>query len=708
MGDVLFDGLDDWSNGVITSNRPDQIPQNAAQRGWNSELTALGADKAVVRKRQGLSTLNETPITGSGAIIGQYLFQPRDAATDTLSQVHLLVTDNGRLEKLVSGTLTNLSTTMDSSSPNPPDFETANNLCFIANGQDVFKLTSALVPQEWGFARPSAPTLAAGAAGVMTGDYEVALTFFNSVTGHESSRSDVSTITLAAQQLVVTIPNAGDPQVDYVRVYIRKTTLSAFLFRVVSGTGYSSTGGGWPDNYGNTSLNLSDNALNLLDILSPDTEENNEPPQTIKYICWHQSRMFASDGRTLFYSKVELPEAFDPDFEEPINPDDGQQITALHSIGGVLLIFKSRSIYGLFGDDPNSWYVRLLDSDTGCTSHRSVVTTEGMTCWWSVKGPMQITGANDAGQPTAVGFELIRPTIDTSVLNYAAFGSVCAAANSSTQRVLFALPETGSSRLSLILPLSYRANRWEASKWDPMDVASLATLLDSNGNPFISLGGYAGQAFQMETGYTDGVPSGTTSGTFVASGTSVSVITDALATFLNTGGKLIERKVTVIGPDSEYIGRGRITSNDATSLTLAAAISGLTNGTTYTYYVGGPDFQWDLPWRDFNLPYFKKRFEFLYVQALSGSSTSLICDLAFNWDTAAGQTKIIDLTADDETWDAPMWDSALYSTGSVDPHRVRVGRTGRIWRLRVRNPVPAISVTLLKVAMQAERQTTKS
>lgn len=708
MGQQLIEAIEDWSEGVITSARPDELPPNASPRGWNSAFYSVAPGKSVVGTRKGIATLNATAITSNPAIIGQYHFQPRDATTGVLGSIHLLLTDTGRLERLNSDTtLTNLSTSFDSISPLAPDFETANNLCFIANGTDSFKVTSTPAVQTFGIAAPSAPTAVATGVGGMTGDYEVALTYLNSATGHESSRSPATTVTLAAQQLRVTIPNAADTQVDFVRIHIRKGTLSAYFFRVVSGTGINTTQQAWADNYGTVDLNLSDNDLNDLIILSPDEDENDPPPTSLRYLCWHGTRMFGSDGKHLFYSKLGLPEAWDPEFEEPINEDDGQTITGLHSMGGVLLIFKTRSVYGLFGDDPNSWYLRQLDADTGCTSHRSILTIESKTYWWSLRGPMQLAG--EAGRaPDAIGFELLQPTIATDALAYDQFGNVVAAADYANQRVIFAVASTGATRNDTLLPFSYRLQRWEASKWDPMDVASFGQLLDSTNQPYVSLGSYQGQCFRMDSGTNDGVPSGTTTGTFVASGTSVSTITDAGAAFNTTGGALRERKVTLVDSNGAWIGRGRISSNTATALTLAAAISGLTNGATYTYYIGGPDFQWDSAWRDFDAPFHKKRLEYLFLQGLAASSTTLHLDLAFDWNPNYGQSKTLSLAGSSSTWDATVWTHASYATKTVAHHRVRVGRTGRVWKVRVRLHIPDKPMTLLKLGVQAERMTTKS
>ena len=112
-----------------------------------------------------------------------------------------------------------------------------------------------------------------------------------------------------------------------------------------------------------------------------------------------------------------------------------------------------------------------------------------------------------------------------------------------------------------------------------------------------------------------------------------------------------------------------------------------------------------------NLPFHKKRFEFFFVQAkATGSSVTNYLDLAFNYDTSSGQTKALTFVTDapDATWDSSIWDSAAYGTQATVNKRLRVGRTGRVWRARFRNHYPSQTVTLQRLGMQSEALTTKS
>ena len=192
----------------------------------------------------------------------------------------------------------------------------------------------------------------------------------------------------------------------------------------------------------------------------------------------------------------------------------------------------------------------------------------------------------------------------------------------------------------------------------------------------------------------------------MASGTSVTTVTDLTATFPTTNGGLTDCKVTLLDSSGYYVSstRQRITSNTATGFTLANAVTGLTSGSTYTYIVGGPDWQWDTYWSSLGDVFTKKRFLFLYLQmAASGTSVTIRCDLAFNFNTSSGQTKALTFStaAPSAVWDEAIWDVSEYGTEAAVNQRLRIGRTGWIWRVRVRNAYADQSATLYKVGVRA-------
>lgn len=683
-----------------TSVQADEVPENASPRGYNTALSSIGVGKAVMQKRRGMSTMNATAVTGSPDIIGQFEF--RKLASGAFTNYHLLVSDTGRLDLLgTDGTLTAVSATAFTSGTHFPSFATANNLAFVVNGQDRKKYDGSSLT-NFGIAAPgTAPTLAdSGSGGNPDGTYEARVTFYNNNTGTESSAGPTSsTVTVVTNQINITsIPTSADAQVTHRRVYIRNTATQANFYLAATIADNVTT---------STTYNGLDSALITV---GPDTAENDRPPSGIKYLAWHRSRMFAADDTALYYSKISKPENFDPDFTEPVNPNDGQKITGLHAAHDVVIVFKSQSMHALVGDAPDDWAIRLIDPDIGCVSHRSIVTIEGRTYFWSEQGPMMWDGE---GKPVPIGLPLIASTISADNIAFGQLSQIAAVADLPRQRVMFAVPGVGQTRLTIILPFNYRLGVWESDKWDPMDVASFGVADDANGQPWVFLGNCAGQVFKWWNADNDGVAASTTmSGTFTASGTSVTTVTDAGATFDTTGAGLIERKVTILDSNGYQVGTTRpyISSNTATAFTMVSSVNGLTDGATYTYIIGGPAWEVDTVWEDNDMPFHKKRYEFLLVEALATSSTVTVsCDLAFNFDTSSGQTKGLTFTttAPSAEWDSALWDSASYGTQAHVAVRKRVGRTGRVFRARFRNFYANQSVALLKVGMQAALQTPK-
>jgi hypothetical protein len=60
------------------------------------------------------------------------------------------------------------------------------------------------------------------------------------------------------------------------------------------------------------------------------------------------------------------------------------------------------------------------------------------------------------------------------------------------QRLQWAIPGAGQARNTFLLPFNYRVQRWEANKWDPMDVCSMGVVEDTSGRSWVHLGNYKG------------------------------------------------------------------------------------------------------------------------------------------------------------------------------------------------------------------------
>jgi hypothetical protein len=665
---LFRDLLDAWSGGVVTSTGADKVGKHTSPRGRNSFLDDAGPTGASPAKRRGISTVNTSQIAAT-AIIGQHPY--RQLSGGTFTRYHLINGADGKFGYVASdpggaGTYTSLATGYANARPS---YASALNVAFMVNGTERIKVRGTAV-ELFGIEAPaSAPSLAVGSAGAPTGTYEARVTYYNANSGHESSAGPTSSpVTVTADDIdFSSIPTSADAQVTARRIYLRNTATQANFYLAAT----------IADN--TTTTYVYDQADTLLITTGPDADSNDRPPSGVKYLAWHRSRMFAADDTTLYYSAINKPEAFDAEAVERVNPQDGQRITGLYSAGDLLLIFKTRSLYALYGVDPESWQVRLLSPDVGCVAHQSITAADSALYWWSQQGPMRWDGA---GAPTNIGLPLLGDRIDNTALAFGEQDDIVAGVDPIRQHVVFAVAEFGKTRNTLLLPWSYRLGCWVSDGWDPLGgVASLATIEDDTGRPWLYMGSYAGQVFRAWDTDTDGVPSGTVTGTFVAGGSSITTITSS--GFYTTGSALVERMVSIEASDGTLVARRYITTNSSTVLTLDSAVT-VTSGATYTFHVGGPNFEWDTRQEDSGMPFVQKRFEFLYVGVTAGTGTVGVHIYA-NSNTGSPKTTSF---------------SSVSSTLSSVFRRLRVAKTGKCWQARIYNRAAATPLALDSVGMR--------
>ena len=686
-----------WGAGVISSEDSTELAPNASPQGLNSALARSGLGLPFVQKRMGLTCLNQTPITGVPAINGAYQYSKLNG-----TKFFLLASAGGRLDQWTgTATATVDATAFTPSVASPPAFVTAQDVCYMCNGTDAIKFDGTTVTQ-FGITRPVVGTLAgaAGAAGLPNGTYALAVTYYNSVTGHESSLSDPSSanVVVTNQQISWSnIPVSGDAQVTDVRLYVRNINTQANFYQAGSVTN------------GTTTATTNTLDANLI-LTAPTVTSNNPPPAGINYLAYHNSRLFAATDSTLYYSAIGQPEAFDPLAFVNINPSDGQKITGIYSDHEVLLVFKEDRFYIITGDsDPTNWQVQLIDPETGCAlgAFRTILSARSYTWWWSRHG---LTRWDGSSQVDHIGLRLMGDTFD--VVNGAAFVAASAAFSEPQQRLYFALPGVGQTRATFIIPFNVALDVFEATQWDPMDAATLAQGLDSNGDIQVYLGGYAGQFFQLWSSNNDGVMAGTMTGTIIPSGTTLTGVTDSGATFDITGGGLVERRVTLIDVNGFAMAvRPRITANTATTLTFDNTLTGLTPSSPYTYVIGGPNFQWDTPWRSFELAWVKKRYEFLFVLFKGPNyGTAAYVDMLFDYNDPGAKTVTFTTSAASQgaLWDSAIWDTDVWDFTSNLQRRFRVSRTGFAHMIRVRNAAVNQPFALLLLGTQAVTQTVKT
>lgn len=706
----VFDEITNWIEGVITSASSDAIPPTAAPRARNSILKTLGPQTARIASRPGFTVENATPITGAPALYG-FQFKKSNGQKYTL-----LASSTGRLDKLnADGTTTVINATALTSG-HVPNFEVANDLCFITTDVDQKKFDGTNFT-KFGITRPAAPTAAVAAGGTMAaGVWDVGLTYFNSATGHESSLSDLTPVTIVAAsgnyKINVSWSAPSDAQVTHVRVYVRQQALGQNIYRATAGAtpAADATYGGYAPATTSTVLDITAAQYSAFITLAPTTIQNEPPPAGTQYPCWHGNRLFVADAGNLYYSDIRnntsLPEAFDAvNRVQPVSPKDGDSIIGLAAFKETLIIFKRFSVWRLDGLDPNSWVVSNISYDHGCTSAQSIVSAAGVLYWWSASGPVALDSPGSL--PTEIGKRFIADSVASAVLNQTQFALVCAGYDEPNQLLLWAVPGAGETRNTLLIPWNYRALRFTAEYWNPFDVNSLFTVEDAERLEVLYTGGYAGQVFRFGDVTSDGVPADVT-----ASGTVVSSTNTTLTvTASSLGSSLTDRYVYAVSLDRQTVQRRRISSNTATVITVTSAWS--TNpDTTWTYVIGGVDFEIDTPWINGPTPFIKRRFEFFFLEGGSEDSNVLIdVDLFLSMDDVSARRNFrIDVGNPGGVYDdaigtyaatAGIYDTTRYGSPTVIFEKKRVARTGRAWRGRIRHLSASRSLTLVRLAMQS-------
>lgn len=720
----LSDEMLHWSRGVVTSAEADRVDlQNALVRNDNGMFTSVANGVAQIRKRFGMTTVNRTPVNNSSGAGPSVVFgTPYKYVSGSTTRYTAIVTGTGNVHFFtddgVSDALTpsaSFASALTTASV-AGDAAEMNNRLFLLDQQGGKAAFLGAVKTAWGVPVPTGLALSdPGSAGAMTGSYDVLVTEWDDQIKAESDITATASITgLSSDQLRVTVNAVGVSLTHrHFRVYIRKTAspnLGGAFVRVLAGSGYvGGTVMGFPlfsaGATVTTDINVSDATI-VAGVLSPPPGgAHGLPPATAKYAAVFQRRLFLADDSNVYWSELDKPDAFNPLNVEPVSSPRGGSVVAIMPMANgrgmhILTETGRHSIVG--GADTRSWTIDVEDPELGAVNRGSVIGHRRMIGAWDAdQGPVLL--APD-GTVAYIGTDFIRDTIKASALSPANYHLWLGAGLDG--RMVFGVVDIGQTRVQRLLVFNLEMGAWESTNWDPMDAASLFVSYDSSGNGYVYLGNYNGQIFRLLKGGTDGVASGTTSGTFTPGATSVSTITDATATFDTTGAGLRQRRVRVLDSSGQVLETGarvHVTSNTSTVLTLSGSISGLAVGTAYTYVIAGPDFLFETYWGNMRLPFTDKRFDLLYSELRADEGVNNVAiRMNFAWDPSRVHTaSSVDLAT--SLWDVSEWDTTNWDGFAIITRRIPILRRGFNYRIQLRNPYPNQGFTVLKLAVLARR-----
>lgn len=709
----------DWSLGVIAANEPDLIPHTAVPKAYNTAFRMIGQGQAVLGMRPGLVTLNDVALTSTPVVhrLVPYHYNTGSAFNRYLA----LFGQDGTLyfkedDDDISAELEPPANypysvgTAFTSGAYPVDATVMNNRLFAVNtnGERRSLLNTSYVPFGLSPIATVAVTAQSGGSSSMPLEtYDIAVTSYNSSTGAESSASASTSVTTAGAndriRVVITPTAAESAQYTHWRIYLRRQSTQAKLYLVTTleDVGGSAIAGSGTTAIATTTAYIDLTAAQIAALITqaPSTTENNPPSTAIKYLATYGDRLIAASSDTLFWSKLGQPDNFPPENAEPVETGEGSEVKGICVFSDErLLVFTSSATWAVEGNDPQSWVFRPIDTSIGSVGHLSVASFNGGVAWWSNHaGPVFYGG----GSIEQVGREKLGVAEVVDGIEPTRLGWIAAGVDPTDQRVLWSVSTLGTTtRNDKLLPFNFAMKAWEATKWDPLDVAALCAGYDEDGNHRLFVGGYEGQVFYFDRDtHVDGVVSGTRTGTFTASASSASTITGT--GFYNSNGKLVERKVTVVDSDYRPVGRRTITSNNATTLTLDTAITGLQAGTTYTYYVGGPDFRLYTKWLDMDEPFLRKRFDRVYIQARAEGSPSLLVATHIDFvdaDTEPGA----EISVAGDQWDVGVWDSAVWAGTPLLKKRLAIFKPSTAMRVTMMHFAPGYDLVIQKVGVLAK------
>lgn len=650
----FYEEMTDFAGGVRGSVPGAEIPQNALRYGINTAFRFADDKLAFIGKRPGLITVNTTAITGQPNIhwAKRYVYATNGG---TVKDKIALITDAGELyykesDETISAELTKGATWLDAD--NSQNWSSSGN-CFGANPTskvdgtvigDRLCLVNAAgdrISLQDGTYSPlglkvedlltniAVTAVSTGSGTMPDGDYTVYVTVYNPFTGDESNRSDAYSITLSGSQNIQITADytafavSGEGGNYVARVYVQREATQATAYRampVYDGALFlpadvddgelalAQSGGAISATVKLTAAQLAD-----LIIPVPDDGENNVLPDTAKYLATFGQRLIAADQRNIYWSKLNGPAMFPKINTERINTGDGSPIVGLaaHS-DDILLILTTTGVFGLFGNDPQSWVLKPITRSCGCVGHQSICTQSPLgTSWWAPElGPVAFDGQQIHFIARDKLGLLDRTTGYLMNVNENYLSEVVSGYDANNYRLLWAVPLNSSTNNNAILSFNAKMMEFEAAYWTTPYVGSFV-FGKGSGQFRLYLCGHKGQVFYFDTDtYNDGVPSGTVSGT-VTGVTSISSITST--GFYTTGSGLAYRLLTLATSSGKPVGNAVISSNTATTLTLASSITGLTASETYTWYVGAIDFHLYTRWFTVGQPFLRKRVDTVYI-----------------------------------------------------------------------------------------------
>lgn len=289
-----------------------------------------------------------------------------------------------------------------SSTAVPFDFTISNDTLYMGNNTDMRKYSgTGSTTQKWGIDRPAAPvTVGTTGTGVSAyvGWYYRA-TYANSVTGHESSASDLSPCTGITTNKTNTIALVAstDTQVDQIRLY--RTTdggsTDPTLMQEVTGSPFANTTATVNEATADTALSLR---------TAPSTTSNDPPTPSSKLITYGGRIFSAVNATTYFSGDEELPANGVPEECWPSGLDGNSkpwpgEVTSQRPMADGVAIFTRTKIWKITGTQRDNFIFSGLLDRRGAIYHNATCALGNSVGWLDTASQVFLDGQE-------VGFDI--------------------------------------------------------------------------------------------------------------------------------------------------------------------------------------------------------------------------------------------------------------------------------------------------------------
>lgn len=341
----------------------------------------------------------------------------------------------------------------------------------------------------------TAPSVAAGAAGTLTGDYRYKVSFAiigaGSVTLTESPFSSVAgPVTVAAQQVGLTsIPVSVTTGVNARRIY-RTTNGGVDYFLLTTILDNSTTG--YTDNTSDYDLALLPTADGLGNPPGVDTTDRFRLLVSWKDRLWgapnlNPDRIYYSENRKLWAWSATAFVTVKPIGADPIG------VTAFMTRRDDLLIGKKRALWMIRGTPPDTIQVIQIFEGPGPLSQESCVVIHDEGYYLGEDGVYQVSGTG----VTRISEDAVHPWFTTDTyFNRALFSSAFANWNPASNTYELHLAAAGSSSIDRWVSYDLRRKMWLGPhKTDAFTPTMSGLIDDANGVQIAVMGSSSGHLY---------------------------------------------------------------------------------------------------------------------------------------------------------------------------------------------------------------------